>query len=210
MGGPKSPSSIVALGMAAAAAEQMLDIVGSGPATGDSIGDQLDQLPIEDALVEEGVSELRQVFELMEFQGVDKSIYALDLSIARGLDYYTGTVYETLLNDHPGLGSVCSGGRYDDLASLYTSARLPGVGISIGLTRLFAQLRQIGVIQGSESTVAVLVTLLDDAGLGPESRTGHSTPAGGDQHGGGPGNGSPGKPAEVCRSQRDPPGGYPR
>ena len=160
-------SSIVALGMAAAEAEQMLDIVGSGPATGDSIGDQLDQLPIEDALVEEGVSELRQVFELMEFQGIDMSIYALDLSIARGLDYYTGTVYETLLNDHPGLGSVCSGGRYDDLASLYTSARLPGVGISIGLTRLFAQLREIGVIKGSESTVAVLVTLLDDAGLGP-------------------------------------------
>lgn len=145
----------------------MLDIVGSGPATGDSIDDQLDRLPIEDGLVEEGVSELRQVFELLDFQGVDKSIYALDLSIARGLDYYTGTVYETLLNDHPGLGSVCSGGRYDDLASLYTSARLPGVGISIGLTRLFAQLREIGVIKGSESTVAVLVTLLDDAGLGP-------------------------------------------
>jgi histidyl-tRNA synthetase len=160
-------SSIVALGMAAAGAEEMLDIVGSGPATGDSIGDQLDRLPIEDGLVEEGVTELRQVFELLDFQGVDKSIYALDLSIARGLDYYTGTVYETLLNDHPGLGSVCSGGRYDDLASLYTSARLPGVGISIGLTRLFAQLREIGVIKGSESTVAVLVTLLDDAGLGP-------------------------------------------
>jgi histidyl-tRNA synthetase len=158
--------AIVDLGMAAESAKQMLDIVGFGPATGDAIFEQLGRLPTEDRLVDEGVSELRQVFELMGSLGVDSSRYALDLSIARGLDYYTGTVYETLLNDHHGLGSICSGGRYDDLASLYTSTRLPGVGISIGLTRLFAQLQQIGVIRASESTVAVLVTLLDDEGLG--------------------------------------------
>ena len=160
-------SAVVDLGMAAESAERMLDIVGFGPAAGDAIFEQLDRLPTGDRLVEEGVSELRQVFELMDSMGVDSSRYALDLSIARGLDYYTGTVYETLLNDHPGLGSICSGGRYDDLASLYTSTRLPGVGISIGLTRLFAQLHQIGVIKASESTVAVLVTLLDEDGLGP-------------------------------------------
>ena len=108
---------------------------------------------------------MAQVFRLMNDLEVPQSRYALDLSIARGLDYYTGTVYETLLDDYPGLGSICSGGRYDDLASLFTTARLPGVGISIGLTRLFAQLKEIGVISSTDSTVGVLVTLLDDAGL---------------------------------------------
>lgn len=157
--------SLVDLGMEAPASERLLDIVGSGLAKGDAIGDSLDTLSSGHPLVAEGVSELRQVFELMKAQGVDGSRYALDLSIARGLDYYTGTVYETLFDDHPGLGSICSGGRYDDLASLYTSARLPGVGISIGLTRLFAQLKEIGVIEVSDSTVAVLVTLLDEPGL---------------------------------------------
>ena len=159
-------NALVELGMASESAQQMLDIVGFGPAAGEAMFEQLDRLPTGDRLVGEGVAELRQVFELMDSLGVDSSRYALDLSIARGLDYYTGTVYETLLNDHAGLGSICSGGRYDDLASLYTPTRLPGVGISIGLTRLFAQLHQIGVIKASESTVAVLVTLLDQEGLG--------------------------------------------
>lgn len=157
--------SIAGLGMETAAGERLLDILGSGPAKGDAIGTTLNELDIDHPLLGEGVSELRQVFDLMKAQGVDEARYALDLSIARGLDYYTGTVYETLFDDHPGLGSICSGGRYDDLASLYTSARLPGVGISIGLTRLFAQLLEIGVINAATSTVAVLVTLLDDAGL---------------------------------------------
>lgn len=157
--------SIAGLGMDSAAAERLLDIVGSGPAKGDAIGVGLDKLDIDHPLLSEGLAELRQVFDLMKAQGVDESRYALDLSIARGLDYYTGTVYETLFDAHPGLGSICSGGRYDDLASLYTSARLPGVGISIGLTRLFAQLMEIGVIETATSPVTVLVTLLDDVGL---------------------------------------------
>jgi len=157
--------SIAALGMETSAAERLLDIVGSGPAKGEAIEAGLGKLDIDHPLLAEGVSELRQVFELMKAQKVDESRYSLDLSIARGLDYYTGTVYETLFDDHPGLGSICSGGRYDDLASLYTTARLPGVGISIGLTRLFAQLLEIGVVKVAENTVAVLVTLLDDDGL---------------------------------------------
>jgi len=157
--------SMIELGMEPLAAARLLEHLESGPVKGDAIGAQLDNLSIAHPLVAEGVSELRQVFGLMAAQGVDEASYALDLSIARGLDYYTGTVYETLLDDHPGLGSICSGGRYDDLASLYTSSRLPGVGISIGLTRLFAQLQQIGVMKTSESTVSVLVTLLDEAGL---------------------------------------------
>jgi histidyl-tRNA synthetase len=86
-----------------------------------------------------------------------------NLAIARGLDYYTGTVYETFLDDFPGIGSVCSGGRYDDLASHYTKSRLPGVGISIGATRLFYQLREAGVIKPAAATGSVLVTQLDPA-----------------------------------------------
>jgi histidyl-tRNA synthetase len=151
--------------MESEAVERLLDIVGSGPVKGDAIGMGLDNLDIDHPLLAEGLSELRQVFDLMRAQGVEDSRYALDLSIARGLDYYTGTVYETLFDDHPDLGSICSGGRYDDLASLYTSSRLPGVGISIGLTRLFAQLLEIGVIKTAASPVTVLVTLLDDVGL---------------------------------------------
>ena len=157
--------SMVGLGMGEAAARELLDLVGLGPAKGAAIFDRLDNLTKDHPVVAEGVAELRQVFELIELQGVAASRYALDLSIARGLDYYTGTVYETFLDDHPGLGSICSGGRYDDLASLYTSSRLPGVGISIGLTRLFAQLKDIGMIRATDSTASVLVALLDDAGL---------------------------------------------
>jgi histidyl-tRNA synthetase len=157
--------SIAGLGMESEDVERLLDIVGSGPVKGDAIGMGLDNLDIDHPLLAEGLSELRQVFDLMRAQGVEDSRYALDLSIARGLDYYTGTVYETLFDDHPDLGSICSGGRYDDLASLYTSSRLPGVGISIGLTRLFAQLLEIGVIKTAASPVTVLVTLLDDVGL---------------------------------------------
>ncbi len=91
--------------------------------------------------------------------------YALNLSIARGLDYYTGTVYETTLNDHPQIGSICSGGRYENLAGHYTKSKLPGVGISIGLTRLFWQLRDAGLVDTAKSTVDVLVTQMDEAQL---------------------------------------------
>src|SRR5690606_12639774 len=85
----------------------------------------------------EGVSELREVLTLVRALGVPESDYRLNFSIARGLDYYTGTVYETTLDEHPQIGSICSGGRYDNLAGQYTRSRLPGVGISIGLSRLF-------------------------------------------------------------------------
>src|SRR5690606_36680290 len=90
---------------------------------------------------EEGRDELREVLHRLRALGVPQSRYAINLSIARGLDYYTGIVYETTLDANPGIGSICSGGRYDNLASLYTKSKLPGVGISIGLTRLFWQMR---------------------------------------------------------------------
>ncbi|HEX5960330.1 MAG TPA: histidine--tRNA ligase [Rhodanobacteraceae bacterium] len=114
---------------------------------------------------EQGRAELREVLDTVAAFGVPESAFALNLSIARGLDYYTGTVYETTLNDHPDIGSICSGGRYDNLAANYTKSQLPGVGISIGLTRLFWQLREAGLLEASDSSVQVLVTLMDAAHL---------------------------------------------
>ena len=115
------------------------------------------------AQLDAGIAELTEVLNLVKGFGVPEASYALNFSIARGLDYYTGTVYETMLTDHPQIGSVCSGGRYENLASHYTKSRLPGVGISIGATRLYYQLREAGLIGTAESTVTVLVTQMDAA-----------------------------------------------
>lgn len=131
---------------------------------GDALA-QLEALGDGTPLFEEGRAELRQVLEQLRALGVPEHRYALNLSIARGLDYYTGIVYETTLDAHPGIGSICSGGRYDDLASHYTKSKLPGVGISIGLTRLFFQLREAGIVPVADSSVDVLVALLDEAML---------------------------------------------
>ena len=99
----------------------------------------------------------------MHSLGVPESDYCLNLSIARGLDYYTGTVYETQLDGYQQIGSICSGGRYDDLASHYSKSKLPGVGISIGLTRLFWQLREAGLVAGiDESSVQAMVALMEE------------------------------------------------
>jgi histidyl-tRNA synthetase len=93
---------------------------------------------------------------------VPDSAFTVDLGVVRGLDYYTGTIYETTLAAYPELGSICSGGRYDDLASYFTDTRLPGVGISIGLTRLFSKLKEAGLLQPLARTPAqVLVTTMD-------------------------------------------------
>jgi histidyl-tRNA synthetase len=124
----------------------------------------LKALPAANDAVQQGRDDLLSVLSMIEMQGTDPDRIAIDLSIARGLDYYTGTVYETTLDGHEDLGSICSGGRYDDLASLYTKSRLPGVGISIGFTRLFDQLRELGLVR-SASNVQILVTLIDDDGL---------------------------------------------
>ncbi len=126
---------------------------------------ELDALGAGTPLFEEGREELRAILQQLRALGVAESRYALNLSIARGLDYYTGVVYETTLDAHPQIGSICSGGRYDNLASHYTKSKLPGVGISIGLTRLFYQLREAGLVTTAESSVDVLVSLLDDDGL---------------------------------------------
>lgn len=126
---------------------------------------KLDALGEGNDSLRQGVAELREVLELIRALGVPEANYALNFSIARGLDYYTGTVYETTLNDYPQLGSICSGGRYEDLASHYTKSKLPGVGISIGLTRLFWQLQEARLVSTADSSVQVLITQMDDAHL---------------------------------------------
>ena len=93
------------------------------------------------------MAELKQIFELLSNLQVPESALKLNLLIARGLDYYTGTIFETILKDHPNIGSICSGGRYDNLASKFTKSTLPGVGISIGISRLFYQLQEINFFE---------------------------------------------------------------
>jgi histidyl-tRNA synthetase len=141
--------------------QRLLDLV--EPA--DSISDALQRIevPASGGMVREGKRELEAVFELAtEAFDVPADRLTVDLSIARGLDYYTGTVYETYLLDHIELGSICSGGRYDDLASRFIERRLPGVGVSIGLSRLFAELIRLNVVSAKSTTPArILVTTLD-------------------------------------------------
>ena len=117
-----------------------------------------------------GLDELRAVTQYLSAFGVPEENFAVDLTIARGLDYYTGTVYETTLLDHPEIGSVCSGGRYDNLAEYYTDRQLPGVGISIGLTRLFYVLNEQNMLAaGHDSPADVLIVPMTDD-LGPAVR----------------------------------------
>ena len=99
-----------------------------------------------DRTFDTGLDELKAVTKYLKDFGVPEENFAIDLTIARGLDYYTGTVYETVMTEHPEIGSICSGGRYDDLAGYYTDKTLPGVGISIGLTRLFYVLNEQGLL----------------------------------------------------------------
>src|SRR5690606_31800500 len=96
----------------------------------------------------------------------------LDVSIARGLDYYTGTIYETFLDDLPGIGSVCSGGRYDNLAGLFTREKLPGVGASLGLDRLLAAMEELNLVQHATQTAQVLIALFDESRLGDYMKLG--------------------------------------
>ena len=155
-----------AFGLSTEAADRILDFVQvRSTSLADALG-KLGALGPGSATFEQGRVELKEVLRLIHAFGVPESAFALNLSIARGLDYYTGMVYETTLDEHPGIGSICSGGRYDNLASQYTKSRLPGVGISIGATRLYWQLRETGLIEaGTGSTVQALVTQMDEDAL---------------------------------------------
>jgi histidyl-tRNA synthetase len=114
-------------------------------------------------MFEEGLTELEKISNYIRQFGIPEENFKIDLKIARGLDYYTGTVYETFFDEYRNLGSVCSGGRYDNLTEYYTERKFQGVGVSIGLTRLYDQLKELGLIKESKNYVAkVLVVPMDE------------------------------------------------
>lgn len=132
--------------------------------TSDEKIEKLEQLGIENEVFRKGIEELKEVVKNIRLFGVPEENFKVDLTIARGLDYYTGTVYETFLNDYREIGSVCSGGRYENLAEYYTDKKLPGVGISIGLTRLFYKLNELNLIQAKEKSMAqvLIIPMIED------------------------------------------------
>ena len=158
------------VGMDGGKADELLSIIASTDplATLDSLAGKCEAL-------DEGIAELKTVTGLLPGLGVPDDNWEIDLTIARGLDYYTGTVYETMLLDHPEVGSVCSGGRYDNLAEYYTDKKLPGVGISIGVTRLFYILQEQGLLNDDLNTApcdALVIPMGDDViGFAVESAT---------------------------------------
>lgn len=120
---------------------------------------KLNELNIKNEEFETGLDELTQVVKYVRIFGIPEANFKVDLTIARGLDYYTGTVYETFLNQYRELGSVCSGGRYENLAEYYTDKQLPGVGISIGLTRLFYKLNELQLIKAEKKSIAEVLVV---------------------------------------------------
>ena len=144
------------------AAQQVLDFAAL-EGMPDAILTQVESLIGTSERGQDGVHRLRQLFSTAAAAGIPAERIALDVSIARGLDYYTGTIYETFLNDLPGIGSVCSGGRYDNLAGLFTKTPLPGVGASLGLDRLLAAMEDLELLPRAATPAQVLVTMLDKA-----------------------------------------------
>ena len=125
---------------------------------------KLENLNLESPLFKEGLEELKQVVSYVKAFGVPEENFEINLTIARGLDYYTGTVYETFLNEYREIGSICSGGRYDNLAEHYTDKKLPGIGVSIGLTRLFYVLNELNLIKTDKKSISkVLVVPMTDS-----------------------------------------------
>ncbi len=138
-------------------ASEILDFVERGKGGAEVLRDVAETPVGSHPRAAEGIANLRSVLDLLEAGGVPKERFAIDLGLARGLDYYTGIVFETTIDGWERFGSVASGGRYDNLASLFTSRRLPGVGASIGLDRLLALMDEAGWLKGSSSTAPVLV-----------------------------------------------------
>ena len=120
---------------------------------------KLENLGIENEMYQKGIEELKQVVKNIRLFGVLEDHFRVDLTIARGLDYYTGTVYETFLDDYREIGSVCSGGRYENLAQYYTDKKLPGVGMSIGLTRLFYKLNELKLINAKQKSISEVLII---------------------------------------------------
>ena len=125
---------------------------------------ELQNMKIDNETYKQGVQELTEVIKYIRLFNVPEECFAVDVSIARGLDYYTGTVYETFLNDYKSIGSICSGGRYNNLSEYYTNRKMPGVGMSIGLTRLFFVLNDMNLIKTSQKSISkiLIVSMVPD------------------------------------------------
>ncbi|NLE39544.1 MAG: histidine--tRNA ligase [Pirellulaceae bacterium] len=161
---PVADEMKAAAGATDAQAEEVLRLAAI-EGTNDDVLRQLEPLVAGSATGSEGVARLAEMLAAVRAAGVADARIKLDVAIARGLDYYTGTVFETVLDDLPGIGSVCSGGRYDNLAELYTKQELPGVGASLGLDRLLAAMEELGMIVKVATPAAVFVPFFDKGRL---------------------------------------------
>lgn len=150
---------LIKTGLSETNVEKILDFITIEGSAAEVV-EKLKSLTMDNEEFKTGVTELEEVTKYIKAYNVEESSFAINLKIARGLDYYTGTVYETVLNDYPQLGSICSGGRYDNLASNYTKQSLPGVGISIGLSRLFYQLSAAGILKEADTSTTSKILLV--------------------------------------------------
>ncbi|MGE5473399.1 MAG: histidine--tRNA ligase [Ignavibacteriales bacterium] len=163
IGEPNVRIELEKIGVAGSSIDSILQFINI-KGTNSNIISALENLNIDNPVYLQGLQELKEVVKYIGFFQVPENNFTIDLTIARGLDYYTGTVYETILNDYPQIGSVCSGGRYDNLAEYYTDKKLPGVGISIGLSRLFYKLLEAELIKPSNSSTAkvLIISMVED------------------------------------------------
>ena len=158
IGKEKVVEELKEIGVDDQAIERILTFIEIDGRTDEKIS-KLEKLGILNEMFTQGLEELKQVVKYIRIFGVPDTHFKIDLTIARGLDYYTGTVYETFLNDYKELGSVCSGGRYENLAEYYTDKKLPGVGISIGLTRLFYKLNELQLIKSDKYSMSDILII---------------------------------------------------
>jgi len=160
IGVEKVRALIVELGVPETLAAKLMELVALRGSKDDMLA-ALRGMNSEDPAFTEGLNELTKMVTSLRALGVPEARTRINLAIARGLDYYTGTVYETLIDAHPEIGSVCSGGRYENLASMYTKSKLPGVGLSIGATRLYEQLADLKLLPPVPHTVQILIAQME-------------------------------------------------
>ncbi len=164
IGVDKVRAAMISLGLPEAMAGKLLELISLRGSKDDMLA-ALRSLNVHHPVFSEGLSDLEKMVAALRSLGVPEERTRINLAIARGLDYYTGTVYETLIDAHPEIGSVCSGGRYENLASLYTRSKLPGVGLSIGLSRLYDQLSGLGLLPTVPHSTQVMVAQMDGTSL---------------------------------------------
>lgn len=154
------------IGVTSDSINKIVDFISIAGSSNEKIA-SLKSLNTENEIFIKGIEELEAVINGIRLFGIPENNFSVDLTIARGLDYYTGTVYETFLNDYRQLGSVCSGGRYDNLAEFYTDKKLPGVGISIGLTRLFYKLNELNAVKVSRDSISKVLVVSASSDISP-------------------------------------------